>query len=176
MSGIWWSHSKAILFLFSHSEVDFMCASDHCPAVSSKWALKICLKTNLRKRDTAFSWIKLLICDFIYLFIFIGFFPPLQIQQLHDMEEVCYNKVLEQVKAGHQVTVSFDVEPYKNVPMVYICSEFKFRNIHYLEVSIYVKLWLQLSLILVFEYSSNYCDGSIQYSSLCYDWEISWKS
>uniref|UniRef100_A0A3Q3K309 Activating signal cointegrator 1 complex subunit 3 n=1 Tax=Monopterus albus TaxID=43700 RepID=A0A3Q3K309_MONAL len=28
-----------------------------------------------------------------------------KIQQLHDMEEVCYNKVLEQVKVGHQVMV-----------------------------------------------------------------------
>lgn len=28
---------------------------------------------------------------------------PVQIQQIHDMEEVCYDKVLEQVKAGHQV-------------------------------------------------------------------------
>lgn len=28
---------------------------------------------------------------------------PAQVQQLHDMDEVCYNKVLEQVKAGHQV-------------------------------------------------------------------------
>lgn len=31
------------------------------------------------------------------------FSGSVQIQQLHDMEEVCYNKVLEQVKAGHQV-------------------------------------------------------------------------
>lgn len=30
---------------------------------------------------------------------------PAQVQQLHDMDEVCYNKVLEQVKAGHQVGV-----------------------------------------------------------------------
>lgn len=26
-----------------------------------------------------------------------------QVQQLHDMEEVCYEKVLEQIRAGHQV-------------------------------------------------------------------------
>lgn len=30
-----------------------------------------------------------------------------QIQQLHDMEEVCYEKVLEQIKAGHQVMLKF---------------------------------------------------------------------
>lgn len=36
-------------------------------------------------------------------FVFV-FVCPAQIQQIHDMEEVCYNKVLEQVKAGHQVS------------------------------------------------------------------------
>ena len=30
-----------------------------------------------------------------------------QAQQIHDMEEVCYNKVLEQVKAGHQVNIYY---------------------------------------------------------------------
>lgn len=30
-----------------------------------------------------------------------------QIQQLHDMEEVCYEKVLEQIRAGHQVMLKF---------------------------------------------------------------------
>lgn len=36
---------------------------------------------------------------------------PVQIQQIHDMEEVCYNKVLEQVKAGHQVRAFLCVWP-----------------------------------------------------------------
>ncbi|KAI3361536.1 hypothetical protein L3Q82_013685 [Scortum barcoo] len=36
---------------------------------------------------------------------FVGIKTTNKIQQLHDMEEVCYNKVLEQVKAGHQVMV-----------------------------------------------------------------------
>lgn len=36
---------------------------------------------------------------------FVGIKATSKIQQLHDMEEVCYNKVLEQVKAGHQVMV-----------------------------------------------------------------------
>ncbi|CAJ1061882.1 activating signal cointegrator 1 complex subunit 3 [Xyrichtys novacula] len=36
---------------------------------------------------------------------FVGIKTNSKIQQLHDMEEVCYNKVLEQVKAGHQVMV-----------------------------------------------------------------------
>ncbi|XP_044063670.1 activating signal cointegrator 1 complex subunit 3 [Siniperca chuatsi] len=36
---------------------------------------------------------------------FVGIKTTSKIQQLHDMEEVCYNKVLEQVKAGHQVMV-----------------------------------------------------------------------
>uniref|UniRef100_A0A8C2WX86 Activating signal cointegrator 1 complex subunit 3 n=1 Tax=Cyclopterus lumpus TaxID=8103 RepID=A0A8C2WX86_CYCLU len=36
---------------------------------------------------------------------FVGVKSTNKIQQLHDMEEVCYNKVLEQVKAGHQVMV-----------------------------------------------------------------------
>lgn len=36
---------------------------------------------------------------------FVGIKSTNKIQQLHDTEEVCYNKVLEQVKAGHQVMV-----------------------------------------------------------------------
>uniref|UniRef100_A0A8C6KKY3 Activating signal cointegrator 1 complex subunit 3 n=1 Tax=Nothobranchius furzeri TaxID=105023 RepID=A0A8C6KKY3_NOTFU len=36
---------------------------------------------------------------------FVGIKTTNKIQQIHDMEEVCYNKVLEQVKAGHQVMV-----------------------------------------------------------------------
>ncbi|KAG7336122.1 hypothetical protein KOW79_000815 [Hemibagrus wyckioides] len=36
---------------------------------------------------------------------FVGIKTTNKIQQLHDMEEVCYNKVLEQIKAGHQVMV-----------------------------------------------------------------------
>ncbi|KAM8869339.1 activating signal cointegrator 1 complex subunit 3 isoform 2-T4 [Spinachia spinachia] len=36
---------------------------------------------------------------------FVGIKSTNKIQQLRDMEEVCYNKVLEQVKAGHQVMV-----------------------------------------------------------------------
>ncbi|XP_028326089.1 activating signal cointegrator 1 complex subunit 3 isoform X2 [Gouania willdenowi] len=36
---------------------------------------------------------------------FVGIKTNNKIQQLHDMEEVCYNKVLEQIKAGHQVMV-----------------------------------------------------------------------
>ncbi|XP_060905517.1 activating signal cointegrator 1 complex subunit 3 [Labrus mixtus] len=36
---------------------------------------------------------------------FVGIKSNNKIQQLHDTEEVCYNKVLEQVKAGHQVMV-----------------------------------------------------------------------
>ncbi|XP_045900311.1 activating signal cointegrator 1 complex subunit 3 [Micropterus dolomieu] len=36
---------------------------------------------------------------------FVGIKTTSKIQQLHDMEEVCYNKVVEQVKAGHQVMV-----------------------------------------------------------------------
>ncbi|KAM6936460.1 activating signal cointegrator 1 complex subunit 3 isoform 1-T1 [Lycodopsis pacificus] len=36
---------------------------------------------------------------------FVGIKSTNKIQQLHDMEEVCYNKVLEQVKASHQVMV-----------------------------------------------------------------------
>ncbi|CAN9514188.1 unnamed protein product [Ophioblennius macclurei] len=36
---------------------------------------------------------------------FVGIKTTNKIQQMHDMEEVCYNKVLEQVKAGHQVMV-----------------------------------------------------------------------
>ncbi|XP_056902456.1 activating signal cointegrator 1 complex subunit 3 isoform X2 [Takifugu flavidus] len=36
---------------------------------------------------------------------FVGIKSTSKIQQLHDMDEVCYNKVLEQVKAGHQVMV-----------------------------------------------------------------------
>ncbi|TNN71061.1 Activating signal cointegrator 1 complex subunit 3 [Liparis tanakae] len=36
---------------------------------------------------------------------FVGVKSTNKIQQLHDMEEVCYNKVLEQVKNGHQVMV-----------------------------------------------------------------------
>ncbi|XP_026040959.1 activating signal cointegrator 1 complex subunit 3 isoform X1 [Maylandia zebra] len=55
---------------------------------------------------------------YIGLFFFDGRFRPVplgqtfvgiktnnKIQQIHDMEEVCYDKVLEQVKAGHQVMV-----------------------------------------------------------------------
>nr|XP_046256523.1 activating signal cointegrator 1 complex subunit 3 [Scatophagus argus] len=36
---------------------------------------------------------------------FVGIKTTNKIQQLHDTDEVCYNKVLEQVKAGHQVMV-----------------------------------------------------------------------
>ncbi|XP_054637612.1 activating signal cointegrator 1 complex subunit 3 isoform X2 [Dunckerocampus dactyliophorus] len=36
---------------------------------------------------------------------FVGVKATNKIQQMHDMEEVCYDKVLEQVKAGHQVMV-----------------------------------------------------------------------
>ncbi|KAI4871234.1 hypothetical protein NFI96_019754 [Prochilodus magdalenae] len=36
---------------------------------------------------------------------FVGIKSTSKIQQLHDMEEVCYDKVLEQIKAGHQVMV-----------------------------------------------------------------------
>ncbi|KAF4088062.1 hypothetical protein AMELA_G00078530 [Ameiurus melas] len=36
---------------------------------------------------------------------FVGIKTTNKIQQLHDMEEVCYNKVLEQIKAGYQVMV-----------------------------------------------------------------------
>uniref|UniRef100_A0AAV2MBR4 Activating signal cointegrator 1 complex subunit 3 n=1 Tax=Knipowitschia caucasica TaxID=637954 RepID=A0AAV2MBR4_KNICA len=36
---------------------------------------------------------------------FVGIKSTNKVQQLHDMEEVCYNKVLEQVRAGHQVMV-----------------------------------------------------------------------
>ncbi|KAM9426396.1 activating signal cointegrator 1 complex subunit 3 [Pholidichthys leucotaenia] len=36
---------------------------------------------------------------------FVGIKTTNKIQQIHDMEEVCYNKVLEQIKAGHQVMV-----------------------------------------------------------------------
>ncbi|KAM3614996.1 uncharacterized protein V6R79_021978 [Siganus canaliculatus] len=36
---------------------------------------------------------------------FVGIKSTNKIQQLHDMDEVCYNKVLEQIKAGHQVMV-----------------------------------------------------------------------
>uniref|UniRef100_A0A3B4YF91 Activating signal cointegrator 1 complex subunit 3 n=1 Tax=Seriola lalandi dorsalis TaxID=1841481 RepID=A0A3B4YF91_SERLL len=36
---------------------------------------------------------------------FVGIKSTNKIQQIHDTEEVCYNKVLEQVKAGHQVMV-----------------------------------------------------------------------
>ncbi|MCJ8728529.1 hypothetical protein PDJAM_G00005490 [Pangasius djambal] len=36
---------------------------------------------------------------------FVGIKTTNKIQQLHDMEEVCYDKVLEQIKAGHQVMV-----------------------------------------------------------------------
>uniref|UniRef100_A0AAR2JKC4 Activating signal cointegrator 1 complex subunit 3 n=1 Tax=Pygocentrus nattereri TaxID=42514 RepID=A0AAR2JKC4_PYGNA len=36
---------------------------------------------------------------------FVGVKTTNKIQQLHDMEEVCYDKVLEQIKAGHQVMV-----------------------------------------------------------------------
>ncbi|XP_038129491.1 activating signal cointegrator 1 complex subunit 3 [Cyprinodon tularosa] len=36
---------------------------------------------------------------------FVGIKTTNKIQQLHDMEEVCYNKVLQQIKAGHQVMV-----------------------------------------------------------------------
>lgn len=36
---------------------------------------------------------------------FVGIKTTNKIQQLHDMEEVCYEKVLEQIRAGHQVMV-----------------------------------------------------------------------
>ncbi|XP_049587818.1 activating signal cointegrator 1 complex subunit 3 [Syngnathus scovelli] len=36
---------------------------------------------------------------------FVGIKSTNKLQQMHDMEEVCYNKVVEQVKAGHQVMV-----------------------------------------------------------------------
>ncbi|KAK7157184.1 hypothetical protein R3I93_008608 [Phoxinus phoxinus] len=36
---------------------------------------------------------------------FVGIKTTNKIQQLHDMEEVCYDKVLEQIRAGHQVMV-----------------------------------------------------------------------
>ncbi|XP_072535818.1 activating signal cointegrator 1 complex subunit 3 [Salminus brasiliensis] len=36
---------------------------------------------------------------------FVGIKSTSKIQQLHDMEEVCYEKVLEQIRAGHQVMV-----------------------------------------------------------------------
>ena len=45
---------------------------------------------------------------------------PVQIQQLHDMEEVCYNKVLEQVKAGHQVRAL--LQKYTNDYILYMHS------------------------------------------------------
>uniref|UniRef100_A0A8C6SMC7 Activating signal cointegrator 1 complex subunit 3 n=1 Tax=Neogobius melanostomus TaxID=47308 RepID=A0A8C6SMC7_9GOBI len=41
----------------------------------------------------------------IRILTFVGIKSTNKVQQLHDMEEVCYNKVLEQVKAGHQVMV-----------------------------------------------------------------------
>ncbi|MEQ2177417.1 activating signal cointegrator 1 complex subunit, partial [Xenoophorus captivus] len=34
---------------------------------------------------------------------FVGIKTTNKIQQIHDMEEVCYDKVLQQIKAGHQV-------------------------------------------------------------------------
>ncbi|KAI1885583.1 hypothetical protein AGOR_G00205300 [Albula goreensis] len=36
---------------------------------------------------------------------FVGIKTTNKVQQLHDMEEVCYEKVLEQIRAGHQVMV-----------------------------------------------------------------------
>ncbi|KAL4657484.1 activating signal cointegrator 1 complex subunit 3 [Arapaima gigas] len=36
---------------------------------------------------------------------FVGIKTTNKIQQLHDMDEVCYDKVLEQIRAGHQVMV-----------------------------------------------------------------------
>ncbi|XP_067094233.1 activating signal cointegrator 1 complex subunit 3 [Osmerus mordax] len=36
---------------------------------------------------------------------FIGIKSNNKVQQMHDMEEVCYNKVLKQIRAGHQVMV-----------------------------------------------------------------------
>ncbi|XP_035275988.1 activating signal cointegrator 1 complex subunit 3 [Anguilla anguilla] len=36
---------------------------------------------------------------------FVGIKTTNKVQQLHDMEEVCYDKVLEQIRAGHQVMV-----------------------------------------------------------------------
>ncbi|KAJ8288293.1 hypothetical protein COCON_G00009520 [Conger conger] len=36
---------------------------------------------------------------------FVGIKANNKVQQLHDMEEVCYDKVLEQIRAGHQVMV-----------------------------------------------------------------------
>nr|E7F8F4.2 RecName: Full=Activating signal cointegrator 1 complex subunit 3 [Danio rerio] len=36
---------------------------------------------------------------------FVGIKTTNKVQQLHDMEEVCYEKVLKQIKAGHQVMV-----------------------------------------------------------------------
>ncbi|XP_014833650.1 PREDICTED: activating signal cointegrator 1 complex subunit 3-like [Poecilia mexicana] len=36
---------------------------------------------------------------------FVGIKTTNKIQQIHDMEEVCYSKVLQQIKAGHQVMV-----------------------------------------------------------------------
>ncbi|XP_076827951.1 activating signal cointegrator 1 complex subunit 3 isoform X3 [Brachyhypopomus gauderio] len=36
---------------------------------------------------------------------FVGIKTTNKIQQLHDMDEVCYDKVLKQIKAGHQVMV-----------------------------------------------------------------------
>ena len=46
-----------------------------------------------------------------------------QIQQIHDMEEVCYNKVLEQIKAGHQVSPFCMFELNENTPICVCVSE-----------------------------------------------------
>lgn len=40
-----------------------------------------------------------------FQFLLYFFILSVQIQQLHDMEEVCYDKVLEQIRAGHQVSL-----------------------------------------------------------------------
>jgi len=47
-------------------------------------------------------------------------FSP-QIQQLHDMEEVCYEKVLEQIRAGHQVMLKFMASSFCHWAECLIC-------------------------------------------------------
>ncbi|KAI2655715.1 Activating signal cointegrator 1 complex subunit 3 [Labeo rohita] len=46
---------------------------------------------------------------------FVGIKTTNKVQQLHDMEEVCYEKVLKQIRAGHQVMAVCVVEIFSQL-------------------------------------------------------------
>lgn len=60
--------------------------------------------------------------------VFLFFFFMVQLQQLHDMDEVCYNKALEQVKAGHQVRAFLSNILILNQYCIFFQKEYSFSS------------------------------------------------